>query len=69
MNYSGKDNRSPQVSSSNRTLLVYGLCTPTRLPLLPRNEAYCVDDKILNLPRNNPCCRYAIVVGNVLLDA
>ena len=69
MNRSGKDNCSPQVSSGNRTLLENGLCTPTRLPLIPRSEAYCVDDKILNLPRNNPCCRYAIVVGNVLLEA
>ena len=45
------------------------LCTPTRLALVPRDEAYCVDGLVLNLPKNNPCCRYPIVVQDILLEA
>ena len=45
------------------------LCTPARLSLFPRDLMYCVDNLVLNLPRNNPCCRYPITVKDRLLEA
>ena len=65
---SSKDNADPLVTERG-TLSENRLCTPTRLALTRRTEAFCVDGAVLNLPRNNPCCRYPIVVKGTLLEA
>ena len=61
--------KSPLLPVGQRPPTENRLCTPTRLALVPRSEAYCVDGLVLNLPRNNPCCCYPIVVKNILLEA
>ena len=59
-------------SDANRTgsdELQGSLCSLLQLNLLPRPVTDCADARILNLPRNNPCCRYAIRVKDRLLVA